>query len=1408
MKSTPVVFLLFAVLLNVTVKAQITVSGELRTWHKVTLTLNSGIATGETAVPNPFTDYRLNVTFTKGSKSYLVPGYFAADGNAANTGAQSGSLWRAHFCPDEDGVWNYSVSFKTGTLIAISDNANAGTPVAPLNGLSGTITVLPTNKSGNDFRGKGKLEYAGNHHLRFAGSGKYFVKGGSCSPENFLAYYEFDGTYDAGGIANTLTNGLHQYPDHVQDWHTGDPAWQNGKGKAIIGSLNYLASTGVNALGFIVMNIKGDGDDVWPYVSHNAADRERFDVSKLAQWEIVFSHMDSLGIALHLVLSERENQMLLDNGELGNQRRLFYRELIARFSHHLAVLWDLGEENGRDFLNRGFQNDQQRKDMATYFKTHDPYKSFVCLNAYDNTPIYRPLLGYPDFDGTSQQDYYQGVHSFAINWRDSSEIHGRKWVIFHDETRGGISPDGATTNHSSFRKNVLWGNLMGGGGGVEWYFGNEDLNCESFRTRASVWSFTRHALAFFNNYLPFEEMKNYDALTSSTADYCFALPGKVYAVYIPNNSSTNINLPCGNYTVKWYDPKTGGALQNGSVVNVSSGNVYLGAPPYPAEDWVALVTSDFSVAFDIINTGGCSNPLAQVRVNPAGGVTPYSFLWSNGVTTQTASGLTPGNYSVTVTDGNGCTTSGNVNVSNQGTATYSTRTVTICSGAQYFAGGAWQVQSGTYYDTLTGAGNCDSVVITTLTVRTPIVKNISVTICQGDSYYTGGNFQTQPGTYSDVQTSASGCDSTIITQLSVISGYTSQRQIEICDGDSLFAGGNFQTTSGTYYDTLSSAQGCDSVVITMLAVEHCDSCTIFDCNKDCNGSAYIDQCGICVGGNTGKSACTDCVLRVNSLSLMYEGTFGEVTQLTNGLVISKDTLCRFNIRANLCRLPVGSVKFLLNGNTFRVENGAPHAINGDSPSGHFTPWMPAPGNYTVTAIPYSGSNASGTAGTSCTVTFTIINPSGGTPAACTTPTTRDCSGKVNGSAYLDGCGICSGGTTGHAADSDKDNCGVCFGNNSTCCQNASDCNDNNACTNDNCQNGICAHAPVSCDDNDGCTVDNCSNGACQHTPHDCNDNFPCTQDFCTGGQCRHTLIPGQSCCVNNSDCSDSDECTSDICSNGQCLHQPLSTEPAYLKVVNPARSWRKLKLGYSSTNIWSPKLDVTAGGNHTVCITLRDPLGNAEWNKIQMRPQASSANAIALSNYLPQGGIGNSWTTLCIPLAAFNGFNFTQISYFEFPFSNGANAFEIHIRKIEFTGGATPFLWFGDSKTDNYHDGQSGSPSALIAQVVPGQVCGSAKQEAETLQNDINEENEFIHAYPNPFSNELQIDFALAESSVATLEIYNLTGQLLGTLFDGEVKQSEIIHARFDAEAIPSGMLIYRLKSIATQRYGKVMLSK
>jgi hypothetical protein len=295
------------------------ITGERKQWHDVVLTFD-GPVTDESATPNPFFNYRLDVTFTNGPRTIRIPGYFAADGNAAETSATAGNKWRVHFVPDRTGTWRYTVSFRQGDDVAVSSDLNAGAPMAP-DGISGEIAIAPTDKTGRDHRFHGNLAYVGEHYAQYAGSRRYFIQTGVQSPENFLAYFEFDNTEDHAGPENKLPDGLHHFAPHVRDWRDGEPTWKNGKGKGIIGALNYLAGKGMNTFYSVTMNVGGDGREIYPWTTYD--ERARYDVSKLAQWEIVFSHMDELGLQLMMITQEEENEQML--GKLTPLRKLYYR---------------------------------------------------------------------------------------------------------------------------------------------------------------------------------------------------------------------------------------------------------------------------------------------------------------------------------------------------------------------------------------------------------------------------------------------------------------------------------------------------------------------------------------------------------------------------------------------------------------------------------------------------------------------------------------------------------------------------------------------------------------------------------------------------------------------------------------------------------------------------------------------------------------------------------------------------------------------------------------------------------------------------------------------------------------------------------------------------------------------------
>lgn len=586
-----VLVIFFSFLMNFGYSQEAKIDGELKKWHKVTLNFE-GEDLSEDDASNPFLNYRLNVTFKHKNKTYIVPGFYAADGNSAETSATAGKVWQVRFMPDEVGEWQYKVSFRKGENIAVSHDVNAGVS-ASFDGASGKFTIAESGTNGSHFQVKGRLKYDGTRYLKYTDSNEPFLKGGADSPESFLAYYEFDQTPPS-----------HKYEAHAKDWKQGDPTWQNSKGKNIIGALNYLASKGMNSVYFLTMNVQGDGKDVWPWNNEN--ERYRFDCSKLDQWEVVFDHMDDLGLMLHIVTQETENELLLDIGELKTQRKLYYRELIARFSHHLGVTWNLGEENGWQPWTPKAQSDDDRKAMAKYIKTQDPYKNLVVLHTHAvpkaQDLFLNPLLGYEYLDGPSMQTHHpHEVHHLIVKWINDSKKSGKQWVVCQDEigpADTGAKPDADDPSHDDIRYHVLWGNLMAGGAGVEWYFGykfaHNDLKCEDWRSRDILWDQTRHALEFFKTHVPFENMFSANGLTDNGTDYVLAEHGNTYVVYLPEVKETKINLlnTKNKFSIKWYNPRTGGALHKGSLTSVKGGGMRsIGLPPDNSKDWVALIVS-------------------------------------------------------------------------------------------------------------------------------------------------------------------------------------------------------------------------------------------------------------------------------------------------------------------------------------------------------------------------------------------------------------------------------------------------------------------------------------------------------------------------------------------------------------------------------------------------------------------------------------------------------------------------------------------------------------------------------------------------------------------------------------------------------------------------------------------------
>lgn len=581
----------------------VTVIGPLQRWHRVTVR-QAAIGATETSAPNPFLDYRFDVIFTSpDDRTLRVPGYFAGDGN----GTGAGNIWQAHLAPDRVGAWTYEISFRAGPEVATSLEPLAGSAVTAFDGSTGSFEVVQSSAEAPDFRApeRGLVRNRGGHYLTFE-SGDIFLKGGPDIPENLFGYVGFDNT----------PNASHDFGAHADDWNPGDPDWGGGQGRNLIGAFNYIAGRGANSVYFLPMNIGGDGRDTFPTIAE--FDKTRYDLSKLHQWEIAMSHAQSRGIWLHFVLAETEsaNENYHDNGNLGPQRKLFYRMLIALFGHHNGIQFNLGEEN--DY------GTQKHEEFAAFIKAVDPYDHPVTTHTKNGQygQFYTPLLGNSDFDITSFQGSTSraGMFDLIAQWREDSATAGTPWVISFDEPQKIENNMSDSVGYPHGRRDKMWPVYMAGGGGFEWYVQQDggghglDQQIDDFGIMGSALEWTGHALEFLG-LLPLEEMiSDRDIASSGSGGNTYTLydPDSVYAIYNDRNGGP-ISIDLSDisselrFDVSWFDPRSG-ALVPGEIAEVSGGMlVNLGSAPADTDnDWAVLLVGDadslFADGFEAIGT--------------------------------------------------------------------------------------------------------------------------------------------------------------------------------------------------------------------------------------------------------------------------------------------------------------------------------------------------------------------------------------------------------------------------------------------------------------------------------------------------------------------------------------------------------------------------------------------------------------------------------------------------------------------------------------------------------------------------------------------------------------------------------------------------------------------------------------
>jgi hypothetical protein len=319
---------------------------------------------------------------------------------------------------------------------------------------------------------------------------------------------------------------------------------------------------------------------------------------------------------------------------------------------------------------------------------------------------------------------------------------------------------------------------------------------------------------------------------------------------------------------------------NGSsvILSANSGTSYLWSNGATTQNITANASGNYFVT--ITNAAGCSAASNEIEVitqqtftSTATAVGPTavcdgafvtlvaspgtSYLWSNGATTQGINAGVNGNYSVTVTDALGCTsTSANIPVSIlpvPNAAITAGGATTFCQGGSVVLTGTggntyvWNsstngstltaTQSGTYVVTAYAANGCSDaaeVVVTVNPIPSPtLILNGNNVLCPGESvvisaqpnntYAWSNNATTQsitvttPGTYSTVLTGLNGC-STTSNAVNITAGVATSSTINATSNSSYTLNEVVYTQSGTYTQILTNAAGCDSTITLNLTL--------------------------------------------------------------------------------------------------------------------------------------------------------------------------------------------------------------------------------------------------------------------------------------------------------------------------------------------------------------------------------------------------------------------------------------------------------------------------------------------------------------------------------------------------------------------------------------------------------------
>ena len=175
-----------------------------------------------------------------------------------------------------------------------------------------------------------------------------------------------------------------------------------------------------------------------------------------------------------------------------------------------------------------------------------------------------------------------------------------------------------------------------------------------------------------------------------------------------------------------------------------------------------------------------------------------------------------------------------------------TLNISICPGEIYTHNGQPYQAPGTYELNYTDQFGCDSLVILKLASFPENITTLTREICEGEVFVSTLRNYDEPGFYEEVYGDINGCDSVFNLILVVYPIERIDIEASICEGETFDLNGRPLARSGTYYDTLQTVNGCDSITKVTLQVRPNPqtNVTALICPRgsfEFNGTVYDDE---------------------------------------------------------------------------------------------------------------------------------------------------------------------------------------------------------------------------------------------------------------------------------------------------------------------------------------------------------------------------------------------------------------------------------------------------------------------------------------------------------------------------------------------------------------------------------------